>query len=78
MEGCILDRRNYIKIGKEMIQRNDLKNATDALVHRGPDGEGFWFSENKNIALGHRRLSIIDLDTGDQPLSNEDDSIHQG
>ena len=34
---------------------------TDALAHRGPDGEGFWSNHNGNIHLGHRRLSIIDL-----------------
>lgn len=53
-----------------------LKAATDALVHRGPDGEGFWLSNNKQVALGHRRLGIIDLTGGQQPISNEDGSIH--
>jgi asparagine synthase (glutamine-hydrolysing) len=38
-----------------------LKMMTDVLKHRGPDGEGHWISENSNIGLGHRRLSIIDL-----------------
>lgn len=46
----------------------------DAIAHRGPDGEGF-FCEGP-VALGHRRLSIIDLQGGAQPLSNEDDSVH--
>jgi len=50
-----------------------LKKMTGCLSHRGPDGEGF-FSKN-NIGLGHRRLSIIDLSTGDQPMFNEDKSI---
>ncbi|MGH8261513.1 MAG: asparagine synthetase B family protein, partial [Steroidobacteraceae bacterium] len=44
-----------------------------ALAHRGPDGEGFH--EESGIALGHRRLSVIDLEGGAQPLSNEDQSI---
>jgi asparagine synthase (glutamine-hydrolysing) len=43
------------------------------LIHRGPDDEGFYF--NRNVALGMRRLSIIDLDTGHQPISNEDGSV---
>ncbi|GLI37377.1 asparagine synthase (glutamine-hydrolyzing) [Geobacter hydrogenophilus] len=43
------------------------------LAHRGPDGEGVW-SEG-TIAIGHRRLSIIDLETGKQPMSNEDGSV---
>ena len=46
---------------------------TDTLQHRGPDGEGFYV--NRNIGLGHRRLSIIDLDTGAQPIFNEDKTI---
>src|SRR5262245_45017798 len=43
------------------------------ITHRGPDDDGFYFSQN--IALGMRRLSIIDLDTGHQPISNEDGSV---
>lgn len=53
-----------------------LKKAADALAHRGPDGEGFWFSSDRCVALGHRRLSIIDLATGSQPISNEDETLH--
>jgi asparagine synthase (glutamine-hydrolysing) len=47
------------------------------LVHRGPDGSGFfhWPHEVPQVALGMRRLSIIDLNTGDQPIFNEDRSI---
>jgi asparagine synthase (glutamine-hydrolysing) len=44
-----------------------------AIAHRGPDDEGFYFKEN--VALGMRRLSIIDLATGHQPISNEDGSV---
>ncbi|HSF59144.1 MAG TPA: asparagine synthase (glutamine-hydrolyzing), partial [Candidatus Binatia bacterium] len=44
-----------------------------ALTHRGPDDQGYYF--DGPIGLGHRRLSIIDLDRGRQPLSNEDDTI---
>jgi len=43
------------------------------LIHRGPDGEGYYIG--KNIGLGHRRLSIIDLEGGKQPMGNEDGSI---
>jgi len=50
-----------------------LKKITNCLFHRGPDGEGFYF--HNNIGLGHRRLSIIDLNTGHQPMFNEDKSI---
>lgn len=50
-----------------------LKIMTDSIVHRGPDDEGYYIENN--VGLGFRRLSIIDLSTGHQPLSNEDNSI---
>jgi asparagine synthase (glutamine-hydrolysing) len=50
-----------------------LKDMTDVIAHRGPDDEGFYI--NQNVGLGFRRLSIIDLSTGHQPLCNEDQSI---
>jgi len=50
-----------------------LKKMCDVLKHRGPDDEGYY---NKGFTgLGHRRLSIIDLDSGHQPMSNEDGTI---
>lgn len=46
-----------------------LKGMTDAIIHRGPDDEGHWFDRNACIALGHRRLSILDLTSaGHQPM----------
>lgn len=45
----------------------------DSIVHRGPDDEGYYM--NGPIGLGHRRLSIIDLDSGRQPIANEDQTI---
>jgi len=50
-----------------------LKKMTDALAHRGPDGEGYFL--HNNLGLGHRRLSIIDLNTGDQPMFNDNKSV---
>lgn len=50
-----------------------VRKMNSVLVHRGPDGEGFFF--DKYIALGHCRLSVIDLVTGGQPISNEDGSV---
>jgi asparagine synthase (glutamine-hydrolysing) len=50
-----------------------VKRMADAIVHRGPDDEGYYIKGQ--IGLGFRRLSIIDLSGGHQPLSNEDGSI---
>jgi asparagine synthase (glutamine-hydrolysing) len=50
-----------------------VKAMAETLAHRGPDDEGFY--GGRGIGLGHRRLSIIDLGGGHQPLSNEDGSI---
>jgi asparagine synthase (glutamine-hydrolysing) len=53
-----------------------IENGVKSLRHRGPDGQRYWLSEDKRVALGHARLSIIDLTTGDQPIANEDESLH--
>jgi asparagine synthase (glutamine-hydrolysing) len=53
--------------------RGFLKSMTDAISHRGPDAGNFHFEPG--IALGHRRLSIIDIASGHQPMCNEDDSV---
>ncbi len=53
--------------------RNVLQQMGDAIAHRGPDGEGFFRSNN--VGLIHRRLAIIDLVGGDQPIANEDESV---
>ena len=52
---------------------NMLIRMIGRLRHRGPDSSGYY--RDKKVALGHSRLSIIDLETGAQPLSNEDDSV---
>ena len=63
-----IDIRNEHRISKDVLHR-----MTDKLVHRGPDSFGFFLEDN--IGLGFRRLSIIDLAGGDQPIFNEDESI---
>jgi asparagine synthase (glutamine-hydrolysing) len=50
-----------------------LKSMADTIYHRGPDDEGFYLSGP--VGLGFRRLSIIDLNTGHQPISNEDGTV---
>ncbi len=54
--------------------RNVLQQMTDSITHRGPDDEGFFV--NDEVGLGMRRLSIIDPEGGQQPISNEDNSVH--
>lgn len=54
-------------------QRSVLERMTRALRHRGPDSDGFFVEGG--VGLGFRRLAIIDLETGDQPLFNEDRSV---
>jgi asparagine synthase (glutamine-hydrolysing) len=59
-------------ISKNYKEEN-LKSMTNALRHRGPDAEGFYFDETTGIALGHRRLSILDLsEKGNQPFFSKD------
>ena len=53
-----------------------LQRATRRLHHRGPDGQRHWISSDGLVALGHARLSIIDLTTGDQPIASEDGRKH--
>lgn len=61
---------------KKPVNEILLAGMRDVLAHRGPDGAGAYFSSDKSVALGHRRLSIIDLsERADQPMSNEDGTV---
>jgi asparagine synthase (glutamine-hydrolysing) len=57
---------------RDPITDEALQRATRSLHHRGPDGRGHWMSSDGRVALGHTRLSIIDLSGGDQPIASED------
>src|SRR5215831_14457731 len=57
----------------KMVQRAKLKSMADTISHRGPDDEGFYTCGGAGLA--HRRLSIIDLAGGHQPVANEDETI---
>lgn len=58
----------YISINNA-ISEQQLKQAATLLQHRGPDAEGFYFSDDKKVGLAHRRLSILDLSaTANQPM----------
>src|SRR5512143_697700 len=60
-------------------ERETLRKMRDVLIHRGPDDAGEFIrpldEKGPFVFLGHRRLSIIDLGTGHQPLSNEDEKV---
>ncbi|HVG53301.1 MAG TPA: asparagine synthase (glutamine-hydrolyzing) [Vicinamibacterales bacterium] len=55
------------------VPEDDIRGMCSAIVHRGPDDEGVYLGDG--VALGMRRLSIIDLEGGHQPISNEDGSV---
>lgn len=55
------------------ISEQTIARFTDSMAHRGPDGSGIWISPNRNLALGHRRLSILDLsEAAAQPFHSYD------
>lgn len=54
------------------VDLETVRRGTARLQHRGPDGQRHWLSPDRKVGLGHARLSIIDLTTGDQPIASED------
>ena len=60
-------------VTKRENKKEIIEGMSKRIEHRGPDGEGYFF--DGDVALAHRRLSIIDLSTGNQPMFNEDDTI---
>src|SRR5436190_7935451 len=63
----------YVTIAPKDGAQAILRRMTDNIAHRGPDGFGYY--EDQHAHLGHRRLSIIDLATGQQPMSNASESM---
>ncbi len=58
------------------VDRSVLDRMRDAMAHRGPDGGDGWVSDDRKIGLGHRRLSIVDLNVAaTQPMRNEDGTV---
>src|SRR3712207_1864943 len=62
-----------LRLSSEPVARLDHKLAVMNRLqhHRGPDGEGVWRHARGHAGFAHRRLSIIDLSTGDQPMTDE-------
>ncbi len=63
----------FIDQRKKKEKEEIVKKMADRIKHRGPDGEGFYM--DNTVALGHRRLSIIDITGGAQPIFNEDGKL---
>lgn len=62
-----------IVVNESITNSAAIKKMTDCISYRGPDGDGYWHSDDNRIALGHRRLSIIDLThDADQPMQYQD------
>lgn len=61
--------------GAAPVCSGSLSRAVRELAHRGPDGQGRWLAPHGRVGLGHTRLSIIDLETGAQPIANEDGKL---
>jgi asparagine synthase (glutamine-hydrolysing) len=68
-----------IELAQQESIQSTLKAMAATIVHRGPDDEGFYVASTRDgdhaVGLAHRRLSIIDLSTGHQPIGNEDSSV---
>src|ERR1700741_1354973 len=62
----------YVNVSRDDAP-SPIERMVDAIRHRGPDGVGFY--RDGHAVLGHRRLSIIDLALGNQPMSNEDETL---
>lgn len=72
INGIALSSNSRRSIGAGVVER-----MRDVLSHRGPDDAGIFVdARNGHVALGHRRLSIVDVASGQQPMTNEDGSLH--
>jgi asparagine synthase (glutamine-hydrolysing) len=62
-----------VSIRGKPVEPAEISHLTNLMAHRGPDGAGIWFSADRNVALGHRRLAILDPGEGGyQPMSSAD------
>jgi asparagine synthase (glutamine-hydrolysing) len=71
---CGINGIAFTSSSRRIIDRGVLERMRDSITHRGPDDEGIFIQDN--IGLGHRRLSIVDIAAGHQPMSNEDGSLY--
>src|SRR4051794_37788118 len=71
--GIMCGIAGIVSLSGKPVFEQELRNMCGAIAHRGPDDEGFYLAPDAGLAM--RRLSIIDLAAGHQPVSNEDGSI---
>jgi asparagine synthase (glutamine-hydrolysing) len=62
-----------VRWGDKPVSRQEIEGMTQQIAHRGPDGEGYWVCNP--VALGHRRLALIDIAGGKQPMSTPDEKL---
>lgn len=62
-----------LTIGDQRIDQDGLRRMTDRIEHRGPDSDGYFWGQR--VAFGHRRLSIIDVEGGHQPMLSDDEGV---
>jgi asparagine synthase (glutamine-hydrolysing) len=72
---CGISGIAYSSISNKTVELDTLRKMRDLISHRGPDEAGEFVEENLKLGLGHRRLSIVDVEGGHQPMFNEDGSI---
>src|SRR5215211_3794067 len=70
---CGINGIAFSSRSRRRVDPSLLKSMRDVITHRGPDDEGIYIDEN--VGLGHRRLSIVDVASGHQPMPNEDGSL---
>jgi asparagine synthase (glutamine-hydrolysing) len=71
---CGINGIAFSSQSRRRVDATALKTMRDVITHRGPDDEGIYIDEN--VGLGHRRLSIVDVASGHQPMTNEDGSLY--
>ncbi|HKO45973.1 MAG TPA: asparagine synthase (glutamine-hydrolyzing) [Pyrinomonadaceae bacterium] len=71
INGIALSRSSRRELSASIVER-----MRDLITHRGPDEAGLFIDRKAQVGLGHRRLSIVDVSAGHQPMTNEDGSLH--
>jgi asparagine synthase (glutamine-hydrolysing) len=71
---CGINGIAFSSKSRRVVDRAVLERMRDVITHRGPDDEGVFI--DRSVGLGHRRLSIVDVAAGHQPMTNEDRSLH--